>query len=430
MHKSQTFAGSMVALLSLGVVACGSSSSPGPSSSGAELVFAGFNPFTGADASFGPNMMAGCWPGVLALNQAGGVLGHKFTCVGVDTRGDPADAVPAAEQLLATTPNLVGIIGPSSDEADATVPIFEQAKIPMFADTGEASFDRSSYKFFWRLTPADDVKGYAMALWAQQHGYSRAAAIFANDISSQSNVPTLVKAITKTGSTVVINERIADNQPSYRTEVERLIQASPQVMFMEAGPATDATFLAELQQLHGLVTIIGTDAALQSAWLTAVAGAIGESAMTQYFVGEQPYAPPGNAAYTVYLADLRASTAHVPMEKNWETDVYAMTNYDAVIVSGLAMIAAHSTDPGVFNSYITKVTEPGSGKVVVTNFPDGERALQAGKQIQYVGAGGPIAFDPWHNSTGGFEFMKYTGHGQVAFEGEITALQIAQLVQR
>src|ERR1035437_6270243 len=84
------------------------------------LAIGEFNPFTGPDASYGPEMAAGCIPAVNLINQAGGVLGHKLECVVADTRGDPADAVPAASQLLATQSNLVGILGPSSDEADAT----------------------------------------------------------------------------------------------------------------------------------------------------------------------------------------------------------------------------------------------------------------------------------------------------------------------
>ena len=39
----------------------------------------------------------------------------------------------------------------------------------------------------------------------------------------------------------------------------------------------------------------------------------------------------------------------------------------------------------------------------MTSYAAGKSALAAGKQIQYVGAGGPIVFNRWHNSTGAFE---------------------------
>ena len=184
--------------------------------------------------SFGPEMMAGCLAAATAVNAAGGVLSNKVACTTVDTRGDPADAVTAAAKMLATTPHLFGVLGPSSDEADSTAPLINAAKIPMFADTGEASFDHTKLQYFWRMTPADDVLGYAMALYAKQKGYLRAAAVFGNDIGSQSVVPTLLKGYSALGGQMVLNQKIALGQTSYQPEVEQLIAAKPQVIFTEA----------------------------------------------------------------------------------------------------------------------------------------------------------------------------------------------------
>src|SRR5579864_7265337 len=57
------------------------------------LTVLAFNPFSGADGSFGPEMWAGCQAAVTAVNAAGGVLGHKVDCMAVDTEGTPAFAV-------------------------------------------------------------------------------------------------------------------------------------------------------------------------------------------------------------------------------------------------------------------------------------------------------------------------------------------------
>ena len=225
--------------------------SPSGTTSGNTLIFAEFNPFSGPDAAFGPEMVVACDAAVRLINSNGGVLGHKTTCKGFDTHGDPADAVAAANQMIATTSNLAGVIGPSSTEALATVPILNRAHLPMFADTGQAAFDHSTATYFWRLSPADDVKGYAMAIWAHKQGYTRGAAIYGNDVGSQSNVPTLVRAFSLLGGTMVSNQAIALDQPSYRTEVTKMLAAKPQVIFTEEDPATAATFLSEVAQLNG-----------------------------------------------------------------------------------------------------------------------------------------------------------------------------------
>ena len=261
---------------------------------------AAFNPFTGPDAAFGPEMMAGCLAAATAVNAAGGVLGNKVACSSVDTRGDPADAVTAAAKMLAATSHILGVLGPSSDEADATAPLINAAKVTMFADTGEASFDQTKLQYFWRMTPADDVLGYAMALYAKRKGYLRAAAVFGNDVGSQSVVPTLLKGYSALGGKMVLNEKIALGQTSYQPEVEQIIAAKPQVIFTETSPQAASTILAELHQLGHLIPVIGSDATVEPSWLQAVAGAIGKPALSKYFVGAIPYAPAAGPAWQVY----------------------------------------------------------------------------------------------------------------------------------
>jgi len=202
------------AVLAVSAAACSSSQPSAVTHS--TLTVAAFNPFTGPDASFGPEMMAGCLTAAAEVNAAGGVLSNKVACSSVDTRGDPADAVTAAAKMLATTPHLLGVLGPSGDEADSTAPLINAAKIPMFADTGQASFDRTTLPYFWRMTPADDVQGAAMALYAKQKGYLRGAAVFGNDIGSQGSVPTLLKSYSALGGDMVLNQKIALNQASYQ----------------------------------------------------------------------------------------------------------------------------------------------------------------------------------------------------------------------
>ncbi len=188
------------AVLAVSTTAACSSAAPGAVKN-STLTVATFNPFTGQDAPFGPEQAAGCQAAATAINAAGGVLTHKVACTSVDTQGNPADAVTAAANMLATTPHLFGVLGPSSDEADATAPLINAAKVPMFADTGEGSFDHTKLQYFWRMTAADDAQGDAMALYAKRKGYLRGAAVFGNDIGSQTSVPTLLKAYSALGGT-------------------------------------------------------------------------------------------------------------------------------------------------------------------------------------------------------------------------------------
>jgi branched-chain amino acid transport system substrate-binding protein len=405
-------------VLTLTVAACGSSSTGGPAggSAGADtgtgsLQFAVFNPFSGPDASFGPEQYAGCAPAVKAIAVAGGILNHKsVTCKVADSRGDPADAVPAAEQLVASNSNLVGLLGPSSDEAAATVPLFARAKLPMFGDTGQALFNTSTYKYFWRITPPDDAVGYAMALFAHQQGYTSVAALFGNDISSQGSAPTIQSGFKKLGGTLTKVQNVALGQPSYRTEVSAMVASHPQALFIEADPQTSATYLSEVDQLSHPIPVIGTDGTTQPPWQKAVSGALGAKTVGQYYRGAQPFAPTTGPAHALWLTQLHAAGSAVQSPiSQWENDSFAEAAWDSVNVMALAMELAHSSRPSVYNAFIPKVTGGGAGAVIVHDFADGKAAILAHKPIMYVGASGPIAFDRYNNSPGGFEIVKSDG---------------------
>jgi ABC-type branched-subunit amino acid transport system substrate-binding protein len=413
------------AVLAVSTTAACSSAQSGAAKN-STLTVAAFNPFTGPDATFGPEALAGCQAAATAINAAGGVLTDKVVCTGVDTHGDPADGVTGGAKMLATMPHMFGVLGPSSDEADATAPLLNAAEVPMFADTGEASFDHNKLPYFWRMVPADDERGYAMALYAHRKGYLRGAAVFGNDVGSQAGVPTLLRGYNELGGKMVVNQKIVLGQSSYQREVQQLIAARPQVIFTETSPQANATYLAELQQLGHLIPVVGTDVTIQPSWFTAMAGAIGKSALSQYFFAEQPYAPPSGPGWQVYHKALLAS-ASVPKPAQWSADSYTMTYYDSVVLMALAATLAKSTNPAVWNASIPAVVSPGA--TVVHTYAAGVAALHAGKKIDYVGATGDIAFNKWHNSSGGFEIGAYQPNGDLSLVNSITAANLAPLIK-
>ena len=387
------------------VAGCGGSS--GAASNKGPLTFVTFQPYSGPDASFGPELGSGCPAAALGIEHAGGVLGHtQIKCVAVDTRGDPADAVPAAEQMLATQSNLMATLGPSSDEAAATVARINAAHIPMFADTGQSLFDHSHYTYFWRITAPDTASGYAEALYAHQKGYNRAALVYGNTIGAQGTVPGILNGVKKLGGTIAINLTIALDQASYRSEVERLIAAKPDVIFNELDPQTAATFFSELKQLQGHVQPLVSTAAQYTPWIKAVSKAIGTSTLAPAYNAVLPEATFAGPAYQQYAANLLASKS-VSNPKQWLHDEYTESGYDTVMISSLAMLAAHSTNPAVWNSYIPRVTTVGSGATIVHTFAQGKALLAQGKKIAYIGPNGESAFNQWHNSSQGFQILGF-----------------------
>lgn len=393
-------------------------------SSGGDLTVGGVIALTGASDFEGQNQVGGLYPALYAINKAGGVLGHKLVFKGVDTRGDPADALPAVQQMLATTSNLIAVAGPDTSSAPTIVPVLNAAKIPMMAVAGESVYDRNTARFFWRLFPPDSANGTAMVLWAKHKGLKRVAAVFGTDSGSQGDLPGVLASIKALHLTLVANVSLTPQQPTYLSSVRKVIASHPQVIMTESDATTAGTFFGELKQLGGLRPIIGTEATFTSPWLTAVRGALG-SDFEKYYTGLITAPSKPTPAVTAYRQAVRATKKQEPSPwQSYLSNPFSITYYDGMVALALAMEATHSTTPTVFNDAIPSVTNPGRGKKVVYTFAAGKAALLAGKKIQYVGATGVIDFDKYHNSFGNQEAVGSTKALQPVELGVVTAKQI------
>jgi len=407
----------------LTVAGCGSAAGGGATGK-APLSIAGVVAFTGSSDFESQSNEGGVYPAIYAINHAGGVMGHMLRYQPVDTKADPADALPAMQQAQATTSNLILVAGPDTSSAPALVPLLNNAKIPMTAVAGESVYDRNKLPYFWRLFPPDSANGTAMALWAKRKGYMRVATVFGTDSGSQGDLPGVVASLKALRLNLAAQVNITPDQSSYEASVRQVMAAHPQVIMTEADATTSATFLGELKQLGGLVPVIGTEATFTAPWLKAVQGVLG-SAFQKDYTGLITAPSKATGAVTAYQKAVTAVQAKEP--KPWQSylsNPFSLTYYDGVLVVALAMDAARSTDPAVFNKYIPQVANPGRGKTIVYTYPQGVAALKAGKKIEYYGATGLINFNSYHNSFGNQEAVASNGSSQPVGLGTVTASQI------
>jgi ABC-type branched-subunit amino acid transport system substrate-binding protein len=397
-------------MIALGVTACGSTgngttpTNKGPTDK--QLIIGMINPFSGTDAAFGLDMNAGCLAAINIINARGGVLGHTFKCVPIDSKGDAADAVPAVTRALAQYSNMVGVIGPGTDAATATMPLLEQAHIPTIGANGDISFDLNTYKYYWRITPSDAANATAMVIAAHNLHYVKAALVFGNDAGAQTSVPVIQSAWPKAGGQIVANVSLTPAQPSYQTEAAKIAASNPDVIFTETDPQTAATFFGELKQMGHLVPIIGTEPTIIPTWYAAAKGAMGAQNLQTYYRGVEQYTPSG-IAYTTFNNSLVAETG-VDNPGQYSPSPFAKSYYDSVNLLVLAMLKAGTVNPPDYNSSVGAVT---TGSTIVNDFADGVQALAQGKSISYSGALGTISFDAHHNSSGNFAVVSFAADG-------------------
>jgi ABC-type branched-subunit amino acid transport system substrate-binding protein len=427
-HRVGRGLGLVSAALTLGLAACGSSTTG--STSNSTLLIGVVAPFTGADAALGPAYFAACLPAARAINNAGGIMGHKVSCQEFDTRGEPADAVPAARQMVASHSNLMAVVGCTSDEASSVAPILNQAHIPMFCMTGQSEFNKTPFTYFHRLVPPDEFDAFAMVGSALDHfSYKRVALVFGNDIGSQAFVGPAMKALKSLGATVTINQAIALGQSSYRTEVTAMLATHPDVIFTEALGPTDATYLAEVKQLNGsTMPFMGTSATIDPVWFAAVKGAIGVQDLVSKFTAVDlgvSFSGPGYEEFKTNLDAVATQFADAPKYSQRGATLHL---YDGIIQAALAMDETKSTDPTVYNPVIKDVGNGVSGSVVVNTYAAGVAAINSGKKVQWIGAGGVTNYNQYNNSQQGYILVKYDATGNEVKFGSLTQAQTAAII--
>ncbi len=419
-------------VLAIGLAACGSGSgTPGTSSGNSSPLLVGIvAPFTGVDAALGPAYFAACLPAARAINNAGGIMGHQVTCQQFDTRGEPADAVPAAQQMVASHSNLMAVVGCTSDEASSVVPILDQAHIPMFCMTGQSEFNKTNFTYFHRLVPPDEFDAFAIVGSALDYfHYKRVALVFGNDIGSQAFVGPAATALKNLGATVTFNKPLALGQSSYRTEVTEMLATHPDVIFTEALGSTDATFLAEVKTLNGsTLPFMGTSATIDPVWFAAVKGAIGIQDVLAKFTAVDLGVSFSGPGYDEFKTNLDASASQFAAAPTYSQRGATLHLYDGIIQAALAMDETKSIDPTVYNPVIKDIGNGVSGSVVVNTYAAGVAAIKAGMKVQWVGAGGVTSYNQYNNSQQGYILVKYDASGNEVKFGSLTQAQTAAII--
>jgi branched-chain amino acid transport system substrate-binding protein len=337
-------------------------------------------------------------------------LGHKVVCKNYDTKSDPADAVVETNRMLAEAQNLVFVVGPGPIEAPATIPILERAKLAFNAGTSSVFYSHQADPYFYRTQPADDATGNAQAYYTKLAGYPSAAAVFTSDTGAQSVAVPFRGGYVKLGGQILANETLTAGQPSYRTEAATVLAAHPAVMVGELDGQTASTVLADMQQLGKLPPLIATGYAT-SQWNAAVEKAVGRPYVATKVTWVEPYQPLNGAAYSQFMAQFLKLSSQVKDVKQYIGDPFSAGYFDGIIQAALAMTEAHSTIPSVYNPFIMPIANGSPGAVVVHTYAQGVRDLAAGKKIWYVGASGPLPYNPWHGVSGDWAVQRWTGQG-------------------
>jgi ABC-type branched-subunit amino acid transport system substrate-binding protein len=396
-HGFLRLASAYLALV-LALAACGSTSSS--TTSGGPVTIGVLSCFTGTLASLGQAMLQGAQVAQKAINDAGGILGRQLNLAHADTQCDEADSVPALRQLLAAQ-DVVGIIGPETQEINADAPIITAAKIPDEFQGGSTLFDHNTNTWLWRDSPSDSQLGVAMALYAHKKGYQNAALLFYSDIAAQTFAAPITATWQKLGHKIVSNVTVAPDQTSYRTQVQQIINTHPDVIFTQTDAATAAVLFQNFKELNNLaVPFVGTDVTGVDEYLKAVTYAAASAHLTSVY-GTSVSGQATDGFNQVFAAKF-GNTAQPLANANYA--------YDAVISLALAVDKANSTSGTAINAAVNTVTNsPGTQ---CYTYKDCLSLLHAGTKINYDGASGNLNYNQYNNVFGPYGAFQANASGQ------------------
>jgi ABC-type branched-subunit amino acid transport system substrate-binding protein len=374
--------------LGVGLLVTAAGGSTVAASGGGTVAYGVLSCFTGTLASLGESMLQGSQVAQKAINSGGGVLGKKLTLQHADTQCDEADAVPAVHQLLAIN-QMAGIIGPETQEIASVAPILTHAKIPDEFQGGSTLFDKNINKDLWRDSPSDSQLGVAMALYAHQKGYKKAALLFYSDIAAQTFIKPITATWHKLGDTVVANITLAPDQSSYQAQVQQVINSHPDVIFTQTDTPTAAVLYQNFQELNNLaIPFVGTDVTGGSEYLHAITIPVAHAHLTSVYGTSVSGA--ATTEFNSVFAKMNGKKA-IPLAN-------ANYAYDAVVSLALAADQAKSTSGPAVTKAMTKVTNP-PGTACYT-YAKCYQLIKAGKKVNFQGASGDLDFNKYNNVFG------------------------------
>jgi ABC-type branched-subunit amino acid transport system substrate-binding protein len=337
-------------------------------------------PMTGGLQAYGESSFNGVKLAEEEINKAGGVLGGKLTIAVGDTQTTPQPGVEAAQKLVSIE-KVKGIVGALSSGVTIAVAgsVTSGAGIPQVssASTSPEITGLADKDFLFRTVPTDAVQGVALAQVAAEKGLKSAAIVYVNNDYGKGLADAFAGAFKgKVTASIAFEEK----QASYRGELQQAAKSGPEALLLIAYPEDGIPIVKQALEGGFFKKFVFTDG-MKAPELIEAIGA-------QHLNGSYATAPQaaGEGA-DLFKKSYEAKFGELPPKP------FIDSAYDATILLALAAVKAGSDDPKAIRDALRLVANPPGEAVKPGEFAKAKKLLEDGKDIDYVGAAGPLNFD-------------------------------------
>ena len=385
-------------------VALGAAFFTGPAAAADGLKLGVLMSMTGGLGSYGEVGLNGVRLAVEEMNAAGGVNKGQVTLAIGDDQTSPQAGVDAAKRLV-DVEKVNAIVGALS--SGVTIPVATSVSVPagmLQISTASTSPEITTLKdndWLFRTVPTDAVQGVALAQVAKEKGVKSISIIYVNNDYGKG----LAEAFTKAYEGKVTQSIAYEpKQASFRGELQKAAQGSAEVLLLLAYPEDGIPILK--QALEG--GFFKRFAFADGMKAPEVATSIG----AKFVEGAFATAP--------QAAGEASDTFRKLYEKRFKElppKPYIDSAYDAAMLIGLAAVKAKSSDPKAIREALRFVANAPGEQIKPGEFAKAKKLLEAGQDIDYVGAGGPQNFDAVGDVVGTYAHWEFK-------EGKIVTIKV------
>lgn len=371
-------------------------------------------PFTGDLSDFGPALANAAQLAVDEINAAGGVNGQPVELAEGDSGTSPQQGVEEARRLVEVE-GVHAIVGAAASGVSAQVA--ESVTGPSGvvtispASTSPALSTANDEDFFFRVVISDAAQGVVLADVATEQGFASACVLYTNNAYGQGLSESFAQSFTEAGGTVTAQVPHEQQQPSYQSEISTCTEGGPDVMVAASYPESAGVYLREAVESGSVDQFLFVDG--------TKAPEMFEQLGWDVFDGMYGTAPGSvetdlGGAFDAAYEEAYGELPPLP---------FLRQTYDAVYLIALAAEVADSVDRTDIRDTLRDIANaPGE---LVNPGPDGWAAAlelaEAGEDVDYEGAAGPIEFDDNGDiSQGSIEVWNISG-------GEIVSVETRDL---
>jgi branched-chain amino acid transport system substrate-binding protein len=380
-----------VLLAGVALAACGGGDNGGEQT--INLTIGDSVPLTGDLADFGPpgRKAADLAEEAIATATEAAQVDNTVEVIHVDNRTSNTAAVETARRLAGDGAQCIaGAWAPSDSVAIATAVSVPEGILQISpASTSTALTVVKDDGYLNRVPPADNLQGSVLAgVMDDQLGGVAGKTVnigARNDAYGRALSSEFANAWKGRGGGVGDKLLYEPEQPSYNSEADRLATGNPDAFviidltdtFVKLGPALVRTGNWDARKTFVTDGLVSREL-LESPGRDVVVG----------MRGIVPGTPEAGAASQAFDRLFERSAP-----RTVERQTFDAQNFDAVILCYLSAVAAGSAKGEDMKNELRDVSGPPGNKYTWEQLPDAIKALQAGEDIDYEGAAGPIDLD-------------------------------------